>query len=393
MPAFRRFLVGACVASQLAAAPLVTPEFTATGELWQNTRGGARTGGWWNTLVDLGLTCDTAALGGPANSSVYVQAQWVQNRSASECFAGTTGAFNPVSGLMAGNHVRVFNLYYRQSWRAGAVTLKLGQLALDDDFMTSDSAALFANAAFGALPSQVSTSLSARCGHTAAFPLYAVASPGLHFQLAPPGRWSWQLAIYDGGPGADTPANHGFSWNAAAHSGVLVFTEAGHDYAVASHTASVHLGVSYHSGQFDDLTARACPRSEPSVRGLYGVYVVNEMVIVAGQDAPRLTAFVRAGLSPQQDRTVVTTSFDAGLDWHGPFARRLADVAGVAVSVSEFGRDYRRTAGSDRTETTVEFTYKAQLTAHWTLQPDAQFLVSASRPTAIVAGLRAAFSL
>lgn len=380
--------------------PPIKMSLTATGELWQNVAGGAQTGAWWNTLLDFGIECDLARFGGPADSLLFVQAHAVKNRDAAGCFADATGALNPVSSTMANDHVRVFNLYYRQSWRGDAFALKLGQLAVDDDFMGSDFAGLFANSAFGAMPSQVGTTLASECGYTSAFPIYAVASPGIWLRLRPSESFSWQTGVYYGGPGPDTKDNYGFSWNGISHSDALVFSEIAWSYSAVGHDATLRLGSSYHSGHFENHGAIQAGRAETTARGLYSFYAIHDLVLAtdaAGQ--PKLGLFGRAGLSPQHDRSVVTAYADAGFNWFAPFPGRADDIAGAAVSWTRFGRAFRSIGGTAATETTVELTYKAQFTRRFAVQADAQFLfnpapnaTSGRRETATVLGLRTQFS-
>ncbi|MDE3084013.1 MAG: carbohydrate porin [Verrucomicrobiota bacterium] len=400
-----RSWVAAIVATGLALArPLcgatddaaINPTLTVSSELWQNVKGGAQTGNWWNTLLDFGLEIHTAKLGGPPNSSVFGQVRWLKNRRADHCFADDTGARNPVSNIMASDQLRVFDLYYRQSWRDNAYAFKLGQLALDDDFMHSDYAALFLNSAFGAMPAQVGTSLSAHCGHASAFPIYAVASPGvwLHARLAR--SFDWQTGVYYGGPGYDTDANHGFSWQGASHSGVAIFTEGDWSYPLDRHSAVSRFGYSYHNGLFDDYRAIEAGRTNTITRGLYSFYFVQDLVLVTTDlKQPKLAAFGRVGLSPQQDRSVAATYVDSGFNWFGPLPGRPEDVAGAGISSTRFGRHFRTVAGVATSETTTEFTYKAKLTRWFTIQADMQFLFhlapnprSGTRETATVLGLR-----
>jgi len=373
-------------ASHAALAPLVV----VTGEGWQNTRGGDATGGWWNTLVDASLACRLDAWGGPPHSLLFVEGYWIRNRAGDRTFdASTTGAWNPSSSAFTGNAVRLYNVYYRQSWRDDTVSLKLGQVALDDDFMISDAAALYLHSVFGTLPSQSGTPLWTGAGHDVSFPQYALAAPGVVLKVAPPNRWSWLAAIADGRPGRDTPGNHGFGWSLSGHNGAIVFLETSRTYSLGGDAATVHLGGSYHSGEFDDFHALAHGTADARVRGLAAVYALHDVVLTAtSAGKPRLTLYLGAGLSPQQDRSVVTVSYQAGLNWQGPIPGRARDTAGVAVAYTGFGDEYRILNGTGAAETTLELTYRAKLGAHFTVQPDAQWVFAAIRPTAAVVGLR-----
>lgn len=380
-----------------AAPAIIQPSLTITGEYWRNLDGGQRTGALWNVLADLTLEVDLARLGGPADSALVAQILGNKNQHDDRSFADYTGATNPVSGIHAGDAWRVFNLHYRQSWADGAYTLKLGQLAIDDDFMGSEYSGFFANSSFGAMPSQVATPLAARHEDSGAYPIYAVAAPGLLVQSRLSDAWSWQTGLYYGGPGIDEKDNHGFDW--ADGAGLVAFTEASWSGKLAGKPTTVRLGGAYHSGHFDDLESLADGDDEATARGSYSFYVVHDLTLASrAEDKPLLGAFWRAGLSPQSDRAVVSSYADAGLNWFGPIPGREADVAGVAVACTHFGRDFRRASGGEApagTETTLELTYRAQLTSWWAVQADAQWLFdparntdSSARETATVVGLR-----
>ena len=392
-----------CVSPSTDAPSVLAPTLVATGEFWSNQHGGAQTGERWNTLVNLGLTVDLEKLGAPHGSQLVGQVFWVKNQNEETDMSALTGAFNPVSGFHAGDQLRVFDLYYRQSWNNDAYVVKFGQLAIDCDFMGSDYAALFANSSFGAMPSQVATPLAATAGNTPAFPVYAVASPGIYFAARVNDSFSWQLGFYHGGPGPDEKKNHGFDWERGTTAGPVAFIETAFTGKLAGHASTVRIGGDYHSGKFDDFSALNEGETDATVRGLYSFYVGHDFVFSAdAKDKPVFAAFWRAGLSPQQDRSVVRTYTDAGFNWFGPIASRPDDVAGVAVSCTEFGREYRTYSGVDvlaRHETTVELTYRAQLTSHWALQADLQLLghpadeaATNNHATATVVGLRTELS-
>lgn len=352
------------------ATPVVHPSFTVTGELWQNAAGGLASGSRWNSLADLSITIDLGALSGTADSSLFVQLFWIESQNTAADFNDLTGTANPVSGLTAGDAWRVFNLFYRQSWSGDRFALKLGQLAIDDDFMGSDYAGLFAFSAFGAMPSQVATGHSGHTGGGCAYPIYAVAAPGVHFSVTIDDRFSLQLGAYHGGPGHDRRANHGFDWDSGSGHGVVVFYEGAYTFSLAGRPSTLHAGGAIHSGRFDNFAALASDENAPDVRGLHSFYLIQDLILLARDaDRPTLGAFWRAGLSPQHDRSAVHRYADAGLNWFAPLPGRADDTAGVAVSYTEYSDAYRRLDRSlVAAETALELTYRAHLTRHLAVQ-------------------------
>jgi len=390
-------LVPTLVAAGPASATVFRPSLTVTGELWQNTRGGAHAGGFWDTLVDLGAELDLAELGVPAGGHVFAQAHWLQNRDRDVYFIARAGALNPVSGAMANDHVRVFNLHYHRAWRADTVALKIGQLALDDDFMAAQYASLFINSAFGAMPSSVGTPPYAERAEATAFPVYPVAAPGVRLAVRASETFSWQGGLYSGFPGHDDFHNHGSEWTRrGSANGAVVFGEFAWRLSAGSRPATLTFGGDYHSGRFADFAGFNAGTEAAGARGLYSFYVMHDAVLApAGTDKPRIAGFWRAGVAPQQDRNVVTAYADAGLNWFAPLPGRPDDVAGAALSHTHVGRAFRAAAGAAANETTIELTYRARFSTHLTVQADAQFVFSPAygsatgeHRTAVVLGLR-----
>ncbi len=401
--AFASLAVGAAEPSSPVPTdtpPALQPSLTVTGEFWASSSGGLTTGSRWNSLADLGDEIDLSRLGAPAGASLTAQLLWIENQHTTADFADLTGAANPVSGLNASDTWRLFNFFYRQSWAGDRFALKLGQLALDDDFMGSDYTGLFAHSALGAMPSQVATPHGAATGGGGAYPIYAVAAPGVHLSARFNEMLSLQLGAYHGGPGADERSNHGFAWDGGPGQGLVVFYEGAYSFSLAGKASSLRAGGALHTGRFDDFAALATDENAAEVRGLHSFYLIQDLVLcTTAADHPTLAAFWRAGLSPQQDRSVVHRYADAGLNWFAPLPGRPDDIAGLAVSYTEYGRHFRR---SDTTlaaaETAIEISYRAQLTGSFTLQAIVQRhfnplpRADGRRHPATVLGLRAAWN-
>ena len=371
-----------------------------TAEAWGNVAGGLEQRGWVNSLLDFGIELDTAKLGWWVGGRFLAQMYWVANLHDDGCFDDYVGGVNPVSSVMAGDQLRVFNLHYRHSWRDDAVVLKLGQIAVDDDFMASDYAGLFLNAAFGAMPSQVGTPLAASLGNPPAFPIFSVAAPGVFLSVRPPEMTFTQLGLYCGRVGFDERGNHGFDWAGQSPAELALFWEGGWHYRLANRAATVRLGLSYHTGPVDDFDASTDGAPAATTQTVPNFYLIHDFQLLADeQGETKLGLFCRGGITPEHDRSMVPIYVDAGLNWFAPLPCRPDDVAGVALSYTHLGDDFRRSTGSDdvaEEQTTVELTYKAQITRWFALQADVQFLFnpavhpdSGSRETPTVLGLRA----
>ncbi|MDR2862315.1 MAG: carbohydrate porin [Puniceicoccales bacterium] len=369
-------------------------------EGWHNTAGGVKNTGWWDSLLDAGFTINFEKIGGPAGLSFFANVHWAENRQCSSAFADYTGAANPASNIMAADRarIRLYNFYFSQTWSEGHYTVKLGQLAADDDFMSSDYSALFLNSAFGSMPSQVATPLFRG---NSAYPVYAVASPGVWFNWKPGERFSWQTGLYYSGPGQDSHTNYGTDWEHSHEGGILIFSEAAFSTAFGKIPTSFKLGLVAHTAKVANFRRQNSAHEDAVAHGLFSFYAIQDINLIPGkEDATVLGAFWRVGWSPQSDRTVVALYADTGLNWFGPIPSRPDDVLGAGVSMTKYGHSFRDADGEIAgVETTLELTYAAKLTEWWSVQVDTQFLFnplrredSGKRKTAVVFGLRSTLS-
>lgn len=174
--------------------------------------------------------------------------------------------------------------------------------------------------------------------------------------------------------------------------------------SLAGRAATLRLGLSYHTGPVDDFSGSTAGDPPATTQTVPNWCLIHDLEILANREGrTKLGLFARGGITPQSDRSVVAAYADAGLNWFAPLPSRPDDAAGVAVSYTRFGSTFQASAGPDgvaSTETTLELTYKAQVTRWMALQADVQFLFnpavnpgSGSRETATVLGLRAEITL
>jgi carbohydrate-selective porin OprB len=231
-----------------------------------------------------------------------------------------------VSGNVAPRDVRLFEAWIEQPVKK--LTLRLGLLSADQEFILAAHSTALLNATFGII-SQLSYNLLG--------PVYPVATPGASTRLELDG-FTARVAIYDG----DQHNEHGIPQSIGPN--MLAIGEV----AVAD---LVKVGAWHHS-----------------TRG-NGYYAILDH-----QLERYLAGFARAGVSPGQ---FVSGYIDAGIRI-GPGPFREHDFIGIGVA-------YAKTADPMLGEQTVfEGTYQAQF--GWlTIQPDLQFLLEHTRTAGIIA--------
>lgn len=299
------------------------------------------------------------------------------------------------SGIEALPSTRLHELWLEQTLLDGALSVRVGQLAGDSEFIVSDTAALFVNGTFGG---PASTSANLPAGWIA----YPWATPAVRAKLVPAPGLTLLAAVFNGDPsggGAGEPLRHNrHGTRFPLHNAPLFMAEAAYTYnreAGASRLpGTVKAGFWYHSGRFDDQRydsdglSLADPGSSGIARrhrGNPGLYAVIDQTLWRASAAAgrEINDFVRLSATAG-DRNPVVFYADGGLTYKGMLPERPDDTLGVALAYA--GRS-RRARALDRDarihgqvmpvrshEVLLELTYAAQIVPGWTLQPDVQYI-------------------
>jgi porin len=115
-------------------------------EVWGNTTGGLKRGAVYTGLMLFEAHLDFAKLVGWQGASFYTRWLWLSGRDASEDLAGN---FLTISYIAGFNTFRNLELWFQQNLFDGKVSMRVGQLAADSEFVISDYGSLLINAAFG----------------------------------------------------------------------------------------------------------------------------------------------------------------------------------------------------------------------------------------------------
>jgi porin len=391
-------------------------------EVLANVSGGTKTGAIYEGRLELFATLDLDKLLAWPDATFHVNAYQTHGRGLSANYLGSN--LMTASNIEAARSTRLFDLWIEQLLFNGALSIRGGQIAADDEFLTSLYAGNFVNGTFG-WPALMASDLPS--GGQA----YPLATPGVRLAYAPSREITLAAAIMNGDPagrGLSNPQQRDGDGTAFRfNDGAFVIAEA--RYAVnqardaTAEPASYKLGFWYHSGAFADERYDKSGQSlaSPTSSGIarkhwnnFGVYAVADHQLWRDRDADRsLGVFLRLGLAPLADRNLVAFYADAGFNLRGAIASRADDILGIALAVAQIGRtarafdrDRRQIAGGALpirdNESMIEVTYRIQATPWWALQPDLQFIrhpggdvAPSTQPTraipnALVLGLRSA---
>ncbi|CAB3797491.1 Porin B [Paraburkholderia caffeinitolerans] len=377
----------------------VTFQLTETSEYLANLRGGLNRGGTYDGLTTATVQVDTSKALGIPGGLFNVSALQIHGTNLS---ARNLGTLNTASGIEAQASTRLWEMWYQQSFLDKKVDVKIGQQSIDQEFITSQYAALFVNTMFGwpALPSYDMPSGG---------PAYPLAGLGVRVrgQIAP--ALTGLLGVFDGDPLGNDPSNlSGTNFN--LHNGTMVIGEL--QYAInqpsegqlesadSSHAlpGTYKLGFWYNNNAFADqrYDNTGLSLNNPATTGIaaqhhgnFSIYAVADQMIWRPDpdEARSIGVFARVMGAPG-DRNLVDFSANAGIVMKAPFKGRDNDSVGLALTYIKVGNnvhdldlDYRAfntgPYGVRTQETTLEATYQYQVTPWWLLQADAQYTFNA----------------
>ncbi len=387
-------------------------------EVWGNTTGGIKQGAVYTGLLDFGTTVDLEKLVGWQGAKVSTTWLWISGRDASEDLVGN---FFTISNLAGFNTLRMMELWFQQDFfqrgadAAPGLSIRVGQLTADSEFVISDYGALFINGTFG-WPAFMYTNLPE------GGPGYPMGTLGVRVAVSP---WEWmtlQSAVFQGNVFAQNVNRHGFDWDLSANEGYFWINEAqvrwNHGEEATGLPGQAKAGAWFHTGNFSDpyFDSAGIPladegsNGDPLTRqwnfGFYGI--VDQMVYrepseaaeVSGlsKDGKTVTGFKsgkrvvqqasnqglgwfgRIAFEPQ-NRNFVGFYFDTGVVYTGLIPTRDEDQFGLAFGYGQLTNGARENLEAEGSrgvgaEMVLEATYQAVITPWLTIQPNAQFIIN-----------------
>ena len=376
-------------------------------EVWGNTSGGINAGAVYTGVLDFGAELDLEKVAGWHGASTSTTWQWLSGRDASEDLVGN---FLTVSNAAGFNTLRMLEMWFQQNLLEDAVSIRLGQLTADAEFLISDYGGLFLNATFGWAP-------LAYMNIPSGGPASPMGAPGARVAVTPLEWFTFLSAVFQGNVFAQDVNRHGFRWRLDAQQGFSFFNEAqirwNHRDEETGLPGQFKAGAWFQTGEYADVLTNS------TASGNSGYYFIIDQMLVreSAEVAPAqnksgknfkepvpvaksdqgLGWFSRMGFAPS-DRNFVDYYFDAGFTYKGLVPGRDNDTAGVAFGYAQLSSGAQggiadgggTPAGA---EMALEVTYQAEITPCFIVQPDVQYIINPGGATdlqnAFVIGCRA----
>jgi porin len=397
-------------------------EFVYFGAVPSNVGGGLKEGSVYEGGLMMLLDLYSDKLAGYEGGQFHVGGLSIHNGP--EFSKNFVGDLNKVSMLDFPDTLHLWELWYEQKFWDNKVAIKFGQLAIDRDFIVPE----YYNSLAGiTLLNQTFfyPTMAFNVYDQPFFPVgnHALAStpygtPGVRLRVDPCDYAYFQVGAYDGNPDR---TRGGVRVKLSNEEGALIYGELtlkiNQGKEAKGPPGNLKFGGYYHTDDFvdsyegglaaaDTISGGAFSTPPPFGFGLitaparfhegnYGIYLLADQTLwrEIGKDDPTrqgLVGFLRAAYAPP-DRNLAWLGLDGGLVYKGLIPARDWDTLALGVSYLEISDDIRR-AQRDINATTVgalgpgsepftkiadyeaviELSYKAQITAWWTLQPSIQ---------------------
>jgi porin len=368
------------------------------GEVLSVASGGIERGTSYEGRFEFSVDTDLEKLIGWTGGSTHFTIFQIHNSG--QNIGERAGAIADPSNIDALPTTRLFTAWFEQNFN-DVVSVRAGQLAADDEFLTSETAGGLINGTFGWAGIMAANI-------TNGGPAYPLAAPGVRVKVNPTANLSVLGAVFAGDPAGDSCFDdpqrcnyNGTTFSTAG--GALWIGEV--QYAInqgkqaAGMPGVYKLGVWYATADYADqhfgtdatgarVSLGVDPTADPlQHRGNWGVYgVADQMVWRQGERS--LNLFLRGGLVPS-DRNLISFYVDGGAGFTGLLAGRPNDVLTFGVAYAKISDDavaadqdalafYGPPSFVRDEEVVFEVSYAAQIAPWWTVQPDLQYIVHPS---------------
>lgn len=303
--------------------------------------------------------------------------------------AADVGSLKPVSNFEATPTTRLFEIWFEQHMFNDMVSVKIGQIAVDTEFMLSEGGSHFINATWG-WPSISASNLPG------GGPAYPLSSPAVRVAVGPNDQWRFMAAVYNDDPappckkGGGDPQRcnpHGLDFELDDEP--LLFAQAQYSYNQSGLAGIIKVGgwndfATFNHQRFDaggNLIAVTSNDGRP-LDNNWGLYAIVDQLVwrVPGSEEPEGVGVFARFIGSPADRNLVDFYFDGGFTFTGMIPGRPADslaigfgYTGISDQVSAFDVDFGEPIARNY-EALLEICYTYEIKPGWSVQPDFQYI-------------------
>ncbi|HZZ93154.1 MAG TPA: carbohydrate porin [Usitatibacter sp.] len=372
-------------------APAVSSGLLYDGGAFARLGGGLSGGSTYTSDAHITLEVDAGKLGWAPDTIAHLDVLSLNGGNPSKWIGDAQG----VSSIAGSNGTRIYELWAQKNLFGNRASVLLGLYDLNTEFYRLQTASLFMNGSFGVGPEFSKSGVDGPS-------IFPDTSVGARIALKPYDNTVLRLAILDGAP------VHGASHDPlAGGEGALFVAEAafldrakvsvrpstgrqmiGRDARLGEYDSKAAFGAWHYTARFpdaSDIDAAGNPVMRKGSTGAYALY--DRMLYRARETGPRVDGFLEAAVGDGRVNRF-GSYFGAGLSIGSMFASRSNDTAGLAVAHARNGSHYMDAQvvidpGVTRAETTIESTYLAQVSKHFAIQPDLQYVIHPNTTSAI----------
>jgi porin len=345
-------------------------ELVYTAEVFRNAHGGLRTPGSSRYRGDLSLylTLDTRTVGLWSGGTFFVHLQQQHGDGITEDYVGD---FQVLSNIDADDFTQVSEAWYRHEFLDDRAWMKLGKQDATAEFAAPEHGGEFVHSSPGYSPT---------------IPMITYPDPdwGLALGVRAFDWLSLNAGIYQGRP----DGGRSIGGTLQTLRGPMLMLEPALHYSMGSRKGALRVGGWWNGDHFDRLqSGNADPGRESESYGWYLTWDQQLWPPGPGGDEKGAAVSVQYGWAPE-DRSEAHQYLGAGLEWTGAFHTRDDDVFGFGVFRVMFSDE---AAFAKRSETALEFFYKAQLFPWLSLKADIQYIINpggSSNKSALPVGVR-----
>jgi porin len=314
-----------------------------------NFNGGIESGYAYLGMAQFCLNFDTEKAGWWDGGTFYLHATSTHGDSPS---ADLIGDVQVASNIEAGNHTFFQEFWFRQE--LGPFEVIAGLQDLNVEYANTEYGGEYLNSSFGILPT-ISCNLPA--------PIFPLTALGASVKWSDNDKFTVMAALYEGCSTGFNENPHNIKWSLDSKDGLLAISE-----VQLPVTLPGDLGGTYKLGIYRYFPSSGNGNTPAQQSKSIGYYFLGDQSLYQLEGHNRaLGVFTQLGIAPTKDNPV-SFYIGAGFNYDGVFKQDGNDVLGLAIAHAHMGI-------IKLDETTVELTYKCNVSNNIYLQPDFQYIV------------------